>query len=127
MAEGEAALAMLSRHPATHRHLATKLARHFIADDPPRAVIDRLARVFRDSDGDLAAVARALVDTREAWREPLAEVKTPHDFVMSGLRALGSDGSALAPERFVRPLAYWARRPLPPRRPMVGPIQLRLG
>ena len=51
--EGEAALRDLARHPATARHIATKLARHFIADAPPPAAVERIAKRFRDTDGDL--------------------------------------------------------------------------
>jgi uncharacterized protein (DUF1800 family) len=111
MAEGEAALAMLSRHPATQRHVATKLARHFVADDPPEAVVGRLVRVFRDTDGDLAALARALIDTPEVWAQPLAKVKTPQDFVVSAMRALGSDGAELPPERMLRTLGMLGQAP----------------
>ena len=89
VAEGEAALDLLARHPATARHLATKLARHFVADDPPHTLVDRLAAVFRDTDGDLTALYRALVTATEAWADPLAKIKTPNDLVMSAGRALG--------------------------------------
>ncbi|MGH8722406.1 MAG: DUF1800 domain-containing protein, partial [Burkholderiales bacterium] len=61
MAEGEAALADLARHPSTARFIARKFARHFIADQPPAAAVDRLAAVFRDRDGDLGELARATV------------------------------------------------------------------
>lgn len=91
-AEGRDALAALARHPATARHIATKLARHFIADDPPQAAVARLADAFSRSDGDLAAVTLALVDSPEAWAEPLAKVKTPNEFVVSALRATGFRG-----------------------------------
>jgi uncharacterized protein (DUF1800 family) len=87
MAEGEAALADLARHPSTARFIATKLARHFVADDPPPAAVERLARVFRDSDGDLAKVSAALVDLPEAWRAPLAKVKSPYEYAISAFRA----------------------------------------
>src|SRR5262249_17907816 len=90
--EGESALAALARHPATARHLAFKLARHFIADDPPPSLSDRLARTFLATDGDLAAVMPQLIDAREAWRAPLVKVKTPFDLVVSGLRATGVGG-----------------------------------
>jgi uncharacterized protein (DUF1800 family) len=86
MAEGEAALLDLARHPATARHIATQLARHFIADQPPAAAIDKLARVFRDSDGDLGQVMHALVAMPEAWADPLAKVKSPTEFIVSALR-----------------------------------------
>jgi uncharacterized protein (DUF1800 family) len=91
--EAEAAFLALARHPATARHIATKLARHFIADDPPPAAVARLARVFHDSDGDLAAVSEALVDEPLAWASPLTKVKTPNDFVIAAFRALGAEGA----------------------------------
>jgi len=78
----------LARHPATARHLATKLVRHFVADDPPGAAVDRVAAAYLESHGDLPATYEALVASPEAWREPLAKYKTPSDYVVSGLRAL---------------------------------------
>ena len=94
IAEGEAALADLARHPATARHIAVKLARHFIADEPPAAAVDRLAAVFRDSDGDLGEVSRALIRLPEPWQAPLAKLKAPQDLVVSTLRATGFQGDA---------------------------------
>ncbi len=90
--EGVAALAMLARHPSTAKFIATKLARHFIADQPPPATIERLAKVFRDSDGDLGRVTSTLIDLPEAWAEPARKVKTPNEFVVSALRATGFAG-----------------------------------
>lgn len=83
------AIDMLCAHPSTARHLATKLARHFIADDPPTAAIEQLATVFQDSDGDLALVTRALLAMDAAWDQPLAKMRTPNDFVTATLRATG--------------------------------------
>jgi uncharacterized protein (DUF1800 family) len=88
--EGLAILDDLARHPATAQHLATKLVRHFIADDPPADAVTRIARVFLASDGDLAAVCRALVDWDIVWREPLPKVKTHYEFVVAVHRALGN-------------------------------------
>ena len=51
--QGRAVLAALARHPATAKHVATKLARHFIADEPPPALVERLAKRFLDTEGDL--------------------------------------------------------------------------
>lgn len=90
--EGEAALLALSRHPATAHHIATKLARHFIADDPPQAAVQRLAEIFRATDGNLRAVTEALIEQPEAWDDPLAKMKTPNDFVVAALRATGFEG-----------------------------------
>lgn len=88
MEQGEAALADLARHPSTARHLASKLARHFVADEPSRAMLDRLSRVFRDTDGDLKAVANALIDADEAWSAPLSKMRTPEEFVLASIRAI---------------------------------------
>jgi uncharacterized protein (DUF1800 family) len=86
--EGEDVLRALALHPKTAHHLATKLARHFVADDPPPALVERLANVYLRDDGDLRAVYRALVESDASWREPLAKFKTPHDFVISAYRLL---------------------------------------
>lgn len=90
--EAVAALAALARHPATARHIAFKLARHFVADQPPPALVEKLARTFLDTDGDLRAVTVALLRAPEPWSEPLAKVKTPNEFVVSTLRATGFEG-----------------------------------
>lgn len=83
-----AALHDFAQHPATARFLATKLARHFVADDPPAAFVERLARAYESSDGDLAAVYRVLVDAPEAWATPPSKLKTPEEFVLSTVRVL---------------------------------------
>jgi uncharacterized protein (DUF1800 family) len=86
--EGEQVLAMLAKHPATAKHLATKLARHFVADDPPPGLVARLAEVYLDNDAELVPVYRALIAADESWRQPTAKYKTPQDFVISTFRAL---------------------------------------
>jgi len=87
--EGRDALDRLARAPATARHVATKLARHFIADAPPPAAVARLEQVFLDSDGDLAAVSAALVDLPEAWTPTQVKVKSHQDYVVAVIRAVG--------------------------------------
>jgi len=87
-AESEAALDALARHPSTARHVATKLVRHFVGDDPPRAAVDHIANVFLSSGGDLRMVGAALVDLPDAWQAPLPKVRTPNDMVIAALRAL---------------------------------------
>jgi uncharacterized protein (DUF1800 family) len=87
-AQGVAVLRDLAGHRSTARFIATKLARHFIADDPPPQAVARLALAFTGSGGDLATVYRALIDSREAWVEPLAKYKTPSDYIISGFRGL---------------------------------------
>jgi uncharacterized protein (DUF1800 family) len=91
--EGERALARFAAHPSTANFIATKLARHFIADDPPPSAVDALAQAFRQSDGDLPAVYRKLVSLKEAWRDPFAKVKTPNDYIISILRATGASAT----------------------------------
>ena len=86
--EGERAIRALCRHPSTAQFVATKLVTHFVSDEPPAAAVDRVARVFRSSDGDLKAVARALVDEPEAWREDARKFRTPQDWFVAVLRAL---------------------------------------
>jgi uncharacterized protein (DUF1800 family) len=91
--EGEAVLDLLARSPATARHIAIKLAQRFVADDPPAALVERLAQTFLRTDGDLAAVTRALFTSPELYdaRYRGAKVKTPLEFVASALRAAGAD------------------------------------
>jgi uncharacterized protein (DUF1800 family) len=88
LAQGRSVLVDLARRPATAQHLATQLARHFIADDPPADVVSRLARVFSRTGGDLSALYRALIAEDAAWSQPLAKFKTPNDYVISAWRAL---------------------------------------
>jgi len=90
--DGREALTLMARHPATARHIATKLARHFIADQPPAAAVDRLARVFLEADGNLAALSEAIVEQPEAWSETLPKIRTPHEFVVAALRATEFNG-----------------------------------
>ena len=87
--EGEEVLKTLALHPSTARHLATKLARHFVADEPPIKLVERLSDVYLRNDGELMPVYRALIAAEESWREPLAKYKTPQDFVLSAHRAMG--------------------------------------
>jgi uncharacterized protein (DUF1800 family) len=90
--QGQAVLTDLARHPATARHVATKLARHFVADEPPAVLVDRLESRFRDTDGDLKELARALVAAPEAWAPELAKIKRPAEWVVAALRATGQNG-----------------------------------
>jgi uncharacterized protein (DUF1800 family) len=87
--QARAVLADLAASPATGRHLATKLARHFVADDPPPALVDRLAAAYAKSRGDLPTVYRALINSPEAWAPQSAKFKTPWEWTISTLRGLG--------------------------------------
>ncbi|WP_280150971.1 DUF1800 domain-containing protein [Piscinibacter sp. XHJ-5] len=79
----------LALHPSTARFIATKLARHFVADDPSAELIDRLAARYRRSGGQLGEVYRELVQAPQAWQPAPAKLKTPEEFVVSAARVLG--------------------------------------
>jgi len=89
MQQGRAVLAVLARHPATAKHVATKLARHFVADEPPPALVERLVKRFLATQGDLKEVTKALVAAPEAWEAPRAKLKRPGEWVVGMLRAAG--------------------------------------
>jgi len=86
--QGVSVLHDLATHPSTARFIATKLARHFIADDPPGKAIDRIAQAYLASRGHLPTVYGALVECPEAWIEPLTKYKTPTDYIVSSFRGL---------------------------------------
>jgi len=91
--DGEQVLDILAREPATARFIATKLARRFVSDTPPPALIDRAAARFRATDGDVREVVRTILTSNE-FRAPesyRAKVKTPFEFVVSAVRAVGAD------------------------------------
>ena len=87
--QGLAALDDLARSPATARHIATKFARHFVADEPPAALVDRLARTFLDTDGDLRALTLALIASPEAWAAPPTKLRNPYEFLVAAARING--------------------------------------
>ncbi|HEY5808175.1 MAG TPA: DUF1800 domain-containing protein [Povalibacter sp.] len=83
-----AVLKDLARHPATATHIATKLVRHFVADDPPAAAVEKVATVFRNTYGHLPDVHRAVIELSQAWQAMPQKFKTPHEFVISTFRAV---------------------------------------
>ena len=90
--EGERVLDMLAKHPSTARHISFKLAQRFVADEPPKALVDRAAKKFLDTKGDLRDVTRVIITSpeffaAEAYR---AKVKTPLEFVVSAIRGSGA-------------------------------------
>jgi len=98
LTQGHEALKELARHPSTAKFIATKLVRHFVADDPPPALVARLAQRFTKSDGDLKAVALDLLDADDAWKAPLTKIRSPYEAVIASGRML-----ARVPEQ---PLRY---------------------
>jgi uncharacterized protein (DUF1800 family) len=110
--QGRAILRDLAAHPATATHVAGKLARHFIADTPPPALVERMTKVFVETGGDLKQVARAMVLSDEAWTQPASKLKRPGEWVVGMVRATGitqadpkrfTDGQALLGEPLWRP------------------------
>jgi uncharacterized protein (DUF1800 family) len=95
--QGRAVLAALARHPATARHVASKLARHFVADEPPPALVERLAKRFLATQGDLKETAKALVSAPEAWEAPRAKLKRPGEWVVGALRAVAATPGDIGP------------------------------
>jgi uncharacterized protein (DUF1800 family) len=85
--QGERVIRDLSRHPSTATFVATKLVRHFVADEPPAPAVERIAGVFRESGGDLAAIARALIDLPESWDPGMKKFRSPQDWYVAALRA----------------------------------------
>jgi uncharacterized protein (DUF1800 family) len=89
--DGEQVLDLLVKHPSTARFIATKLARRFVSDDPPKALVDRAAATFKATDGDIREVVRTIITSPEFFAPEArrAKVKTPLEFVASAIRASG--------------------------------------
>ena len=89
VSEGEDAIRMLARHPATARRIAKRLATTFVSDTPPQALVDLLAATFTRTQGDIRAVLHTLVESPEFWQSDNTLFKTPLDFACSALAAGG--------------------------------------
>jgi len=91
--DGEQVLDILARHPSTARFIATKLVRKFVADQPPTSLVDRAAARFRDTNGDLREVVKTILFSKEFRSADAlnAKAKTPFEFLVSALRAAGTD------------------------------------
>jgi len=119
VAQPRAVLSDLARHPATARNLAFKLARHFVADEPPAAAVEHIANAFRDSSGDLPTVHRAVLDIPQAWASSAVKFKTPHELVVSSLRML--DFVPTEPRQVAAPFDLLGQRPYTPGSPAGWP------
>ena len=106
MKDGEQVIDMLAHHPSTAKFISTKLARRFVSDNPPPALVSRLAETFQWSDGDIHAVLKTMIWSPEFWsRESYrAKIKTPFELVVSAVRALGTDVDT------PMPLVQWVAR-----------------
>lgn len=114
--QGRAILADLARHPATAKHLSLKLARHFVADVPPSALVERMTEAYLNSDGDLRDVYRTLIESDLAWSADARKFKTPDDFLVSAMRASGID-AGVRPDAVLALLRQLGQPPFTPRSP----------
>jgi uncharacterized protein (DUF1800 family) len=91
--DGEEVIALLAKNPNTARFISTKLARRFVSDTPPPALVDRMSKTFQKSDGDIREVLRTMIYSPEFWSRDAvrAKVKTPFELVVSSVRALGTE------------------------------------
>jgi uncharacterized protein (DUF1800 family) len=86
-AGSDTAIEWIATHPATYRHLATKLVQHFVADVPPAACVAKVETALRDSGGDLKQAYRAIIALPEAW-QPLTKFRAPAEYVIAVQRAI---------------------------------------
>ncbi|NNE59045.1 MAG: DUF1800 domain-containing protein [Hellea sp.] len=111
----------LARHPSTARHIATKLVRHFVADDPPLEVVYDIASIYLDNKGDLKEVSKALIDHPAVWAEPTPKVKSHYELMISAFRVLGMTDAN--PVNFVEPLREFGQVPFSAPSPAGWPDQ----
>jgi len=106
MKDGEQVIELLAKNPNTAKFISTKLARRFVSDNPPSALVSRMAETFKSSDGDIRAVMRSMIYSPEFWTHDAyrAKIKTPFEFVVSTVRALGTDVDT------PMPLVQWVGR-----------------
>jgi uncharacterized protein (DUF1800 family) len=106
MNDGEEVIDLLVHDPSTARFISTKLARRFVSDNPPPALVDRMAKSFAESNGDIKTVMHTMIYSPEFWsRETYrAKIKTPFELVVSATRALGTDVD------MPQPLVGWVGR-----------------
>jgi uncharacterized protein (DUF1800 family) len=106
MKDGEEVISLLARNPNTARFISSKLARRFVSDMPPPSLVDRMAKEFQKSDGDIRQVLHTMIYSSEFWsREAYrAKIKTPFELVVSSVRALGTDVDT------PMPLVQWTGR-----------------
>jgi uncharacterized protein (DUF1800 family) len=106
MKDGEEVIDLLAKNPNTARFISTKLARRFVSDTPPPALVARMAKEFQSSDGDIRAVLKIMIYSPEFWTRDAyrAKIKTPFELVVSTARALGTDVDT------PMPLVQWTGR-----------------
>ncbi|HET9402733.1 MAG TPA: DUF1800 domain-containing protein [Candidatus Acidoferrales bacterium] len=106
MGDGLAVIKLLSHDPHTAHHISLQLAQHFVADNPPPALVDRMTKTFEEKDGDTRAVLRTMIYSPEFWTRTAyrAKIKTPFELVASAARAVGADVA------IPLPLVMWTAR-----------------
>jgi uncharacterized protein (DUF1800 family) len=106
MKDGEEVIELLAKNPNTAKFISTKLARRFVSDTPPPALVARMAKEFQSSDGDIRAVLKVMIYSPEFWTRDAyrAKIKTPFELVVSTARALGTDVDT------PMPLVQWTGR-----------------
>lgn len=107
--QGLAVLSDLAAHPDTARHICGKIARHFVSDTPPSSLTERLERRWMETGGDLAKVAKTLIDSPEAWVPTPAKFKTPYEYTLSTWRLIGAEPSTI--ERLAPVLTGLGQKP----------------
>ena len=93
MRDGEEVLDLLARDPHTAHHLALEIARHFVSDNPPDALVERMTQTYQSTDGDIRAVLHTMIYSPEFWSRDAygAKIKTPFELVASAARAVGAE------------------------------------
>jgi uncharacterized protein (DUF1800 family) len=106
MKDGEEVIDLLSKHPSTAKFISTKLAKRFVSDTPPPALVERMTKSFQKSGGDIREVMRTMIYSPEFWSRDAyrSKVKTPYELVVSSVRALGTDVDT------PMPLVQWVGR-----------------
>jgi len=106
MKDGERVIDLLTKNPHTATFISTKLARRFVSDNPPPELVERMAKTFQKSDGDIREVMRTMIYSPEFWSRAAyrAKIKTPYELVVSSVRALGTDVDT------PMPLVQWVGR-----------------
>lgn len=91
--DGETVIRILATHPSTAKFISTKLARKFVSDNPPQSLIDKMAKTFQQTEGDIRQVLLAMFNSKEFWAPESfqAKIKTPFEMTVSAVRALGAE------------------------------------
>ncbi|WP_160154349.1 DUF1800 family protein [Microbulbifer sp. ALW1] len=101
----------LAIHPATANHISTKLARHFVTDNPPKSLVAKMTARWLDTGGNLRSVITTMIEGDESWSPAAAKLKTPRDFLISSYRALEIDSQNIPDKRLIHLLTRLGQKP----------------